>query len=56
MVPPEPPQPYAHFLSGGEGLIWPPLPHLDHKYILVVEPLLYDWRNMDVSTEKDKQI
>ena len=55
-VPPEPPQPNAHFLRGGEGLIHPPLPCLDCKYIPVVEPLLYDRRNKDVCTAKEKQI
>ena len=28
--------------------------YLDHKYVPVIEQLLYDWRNKDIRTAKDK--
>ena len=52
----EPVEPDTKFLSGSEGLIGPPLPHLNSKNILVVEQLLYDRRYQDKSTAKEKQI
>ena len=38
--PPEPPEPYRKLLGGSEGLIGPPLPHLQTKKILAIEQLL----------------
>ena len=52
----EPPQPYHHLFSGSKGLIGPPFPHLDHKDVPVVEPLLYDRWDQNISTAKDKEI
>ena len=40
--PPEPPQPNYHLFGGSEGLIGPPLPHLDCKDVPVIKPLRYD--------------
>ena len=54
--PPEPAEPYAHFFYGSEGLIGPPLPHLNSKNVPVVELLLYDRHYQNKSTAKDKQI
>ena len=42
--PPEPAEPYTHFLRGSEGLVGPPLPRLNSKNVLVVELLLYNQR------------
>ena len=55
-APLEPPKPYNKFFSGSEGLIGPPLPHLDCKDVPVVELLLYNQCNQYQGTAKDKQI
>ena len=48
----EPPQKDDHLLSGSEGLIQPPLPHVDREKVLVTELLLYDQCNMNEGTAK----
>ena len=53
--PPEPPKKNYEFFGGSEGLIGPPLPHLHHKDIMVIEPLLYDWQDPNLSTAKIKK-
>ena len=55
--PPEPVEPNHHFLSGSEGLIGPPLPHLLPKKVPAIEHLLYRRRNQYVcTTNRKKQI
>ena len=55
-APLEPAEPYTHFFCGSEGLIGPPLPHLNSKNVLAIELLLYDQRYQNKSTAKDKQM
>ena len=55
-APPEPPESNYKLLSGSEGLIGPPLPHLNHKDVPVIELLLYNWCNQYQCTAKDKEI
>ena len=40
--PPETAEPDAQFFCWSEGLIGPPLPHLNSKNVPVIELLLYD--------------
>ena len=54
--PPQPAEPHHHFLGGSEGIIGPPLPHLQPKKIPTVEQLLYGWCNKNVCTANRKQI
>ena len=39
--PPQPAEPYCHFLGGSEGIIGPPLPRLLPEKVPTVEQLLY---------------
>ena len=55
-APLEPLEPYNEFFSESEGLIGPPLPHLNCKDVPVIELLLYNQHNQNQGTAKDKQI
>ena len=55
-APPKLPKKDTHFFSGGEGIIWPPPPCVDHKEVPVIELLLYDWSEVYQCATKIKQI
>ena len=50
--PPQPPQEYDQFLSGGEGIVHPPLPQIPCKQIYLEELSLIFSTEVDESTKK----
>ena len=50
--PPQPPQKYNQFLSGGEGIIDPSLPRISSKQILFEELMLFISGEVNQSTKK----
>ena len=53
-APPQPVEPYCHFLSGSEGIIRPPLPRLLPEKVPTVEQLLYSRCNKNECTANRK--
>ena len=55
MPPPQPPGKYDKFLSGGEGVVHPPLPQIPCKQIFFKELSRLCLAQVNQSTEKKKQ-